>query len=332
MRADWVKGPPAAFQADVRGVRLSRPAPMRYFINNTMKYLEIISEAPRPDHKLGDRERLGKVIANYHKVMANYRDLEKYKTNGKVSSSEMKTVLDNALAQQKEKLDTMKEYFKTFNVFRYTTENPEIDFLFKSGFELIKGWFEGWYMSRSNYKRYGPVLRAFKAVQSICPQQEMTVYRVMTVEDAIQAKDLKEIRTGIKSLQSWTMSMQTAKMFYRKQYAGGDTMTIEKNGVILYKDKTLENDFVIVKAQFPAKNILWSPYSLDPVQKYLMHADDSKLHKGRYVNDSVMGAIYDHSSEEEVVVYIPYNTPIPVLSITPIHVRAKIVKSDIEED
>ena len=99
-------------------------------------------------------------------------------------------------------------------------------------------------------------------------------------------------------------------------------MELNDDGGIEMNDKTETHDFVVIKANFSGQSILWTPDTFERLEKFLMHSYDSKLYDTFYrLSDSAQASIFAHSSEEEVIVYVPRNSKIPIEKIIPIHVR-----------
>ena len=287
---------------------------MRHLIN-----IVNLLEKTYPDNRMGDKERFRKVATRYKEILTRAKELRQYFEDGKINRP---LFLSLSASIQKE-IEQIKPYFQTFSQFQNIKENPEIEYLMKTGLDLIKFWFEGWSMSALTYKKYAPTLHAFRVIQSLFPNPDMIVFRVVAVEDANKIKYLKTLKTGPRSLQSWTTDMRTAQWFYKKQYAHGDTMAVDKNGFIIDIDMRQLHDFVIIKAKISGKNILWTPSSLEKLSKYEMHAVDSKLYQKYYrLNDQAMGVLHDYQNENEIIVHIPYNIPIPILKIYPLNVRS----------
>ncbi len=150
----------------------------------------------------------------------------------------------------------------------------------------------------------------------------MVLYRVVTVDKASDVLSLKTMRTSPRPIQSWTVSFKAAKWFFNKQYASNDVMELNADGGVEMVDKSQTHDFVIVQAEFSGASILWTPETFDRLERYQMHAYDSKLYGDYYrLSSGASEAVFNHRSEQEVIVYVPRNAKITIQKIIPIHIR-----------
>jgi len=286
------------------------------------------------DPKMGDKERMRKVIENYKKKIALLKELDK-------ELGKLRKTAPDAFYHLRDKIqddiDNMKAYFASYNRFRNIQHDDKLEFLTKEGLDMLTRWFEGWYMSRRTYGAIGPLIQTLEIIKSICPRQDdMILYRIVAVEDAMQAQHLKQMQTGPRSLQSWTITKQAAQNFFRTQYSGGETMIVSDEGHLEFVDKLEQRDYVIVKAKIPGSMILWTPQSVEYLEKYSMHEYDSKLYMQTGMNhfdkkqitypytrfpSKFFEKAYDYAHQGEVIVNIPGNQMIPVLKVIPIHVR-----------
>lgn len=287
--------------------------------------LTLLNERSYPDHRDGDKTRMRKVAANYRKILERLRDLQQ---NRELFTN--KKLYFDLLSKLQTELHNVKPYFQSYLHFANTTENPEIVWLFKYGLDHIKFWFQGFGMSSNRYKDYAPTLRAFRIAQRLFPNTDMTLYRVVAVNDARRAQSLRTMKTGIKALQSWTLDFKTAVRFYQSQYATGETLVVDASGMG-YQDKTQQHDFIVVKAHLPAAYILWTPSTSDRLSRYDMHAIDSKLYTsyGR-VRGQVSEVLDAYREQREIIVYIPQNSAIAIQGVMPLHIRNEISSEEFQ--
>jgi hypothetical protein len=276
----------------------------------------------KADHMQADRERFQRVLASYKDNVAK---LKKYLDDPaladlKKRNPELWSSLSVYMGDLENKIASQKRYFSSFHRFKTTDHDDDMEFFFGEGLRLIKAWFAGWLMRKLKPDTEVNLLRALKVAQKLAPADDMVLYRVMSVEDYDAVSHLKQIRTGINSIQSWTTDYRSAMRFFRTQYAQGETMVVSDDGIIGSEDVAANRDFVIVKAKLPKSMIMWTSHTVDSIEDYSMHAADSKLYP-HYFN--IPDSIHEYAYQKEIIVYVPSNNPIAIIEMKLISKKIK---------